>query len=345
MFYNNLDVGPFVEAVENFQKFYFEKWLDIFKSLISVPGVAREILFNTAKRQNANFVLFDQYNKNLYQTIKSNIIGGPSIIFTRHHYAGKTRIRGEKLCKSILGFDANALYLQAIGQPMPVGPFIRRLADNEFRPELGDKYMSAYYWMDWLIHHQRLNIQNKLNTGREVRVGKYPVDGYVPASNPGEKPIVLQCHDEKWHATRGQKFRKTQESTAYLKRDHHVIEMLGCQFRKYCNQHPEIHDFIDSKRPGFFRDHRGKGKITADLILERVDSGALFGMVEVDIEVPEHWPDYFSHPTLSPYKYFQEMSPLFCTTEISFDGIGQHIQPIFGLINTPSNKGDFWWVE
>ena len=77
-------------------------------------------------------------------------------------------------------------------------------------------------------------------------------------------------------------------------------------------------------RPSFFRIH--KGKITDNLILQGVDTGALFGMVEVDIEVPQEWPHYFKHPTMSPYDYFQEMSPLFCTTEIHFDAIGEHMQ-------------------
>ncbi|WAR05865.1 hypothetical protein MAR_021234 [Mya arenaria] len=73
------------------------------------------------------------------------------------------------MCGSILDFDANALYFQAIGQPMPVGAFVRRLADNGFRPELRDKFMVAYYWMDWLEHTCNMKIQHKLNTGREVK--------------------------------------------------------------------------------------------------------------------------------------------------------------------------------
>lgn len=133
IWYNNLDVGPFVTAIERFQKFYFDIQVDIFQNAISLPGVSRQLLFRTAREQNVNFALFDESNKDLYHTIKQNIVGGPSIIFTRHHCAGKTLIRGQKPCQSILGFDANALYLQAIGQPMPVGPFVRRLADNDFR--------------------------------------------------------------------------------------------------------------------------------------------------------------------------------------------------------------------
>ena len=142
VWYNNLDVEPFAEAVENFQQFYFEKGIDVFKTAISVPGIARQLLFRTARKENANFALFDKQNEDLYQIIKHNIVEGPSSIFTRHHCSGQARIRGKKQCGAILGFHANALYLQAIGQPMPVGPFVRRLADNKFRPELRDKYVS-----------------------------------------------------------------------------------------------------------------------------------------------------------------------------------------------------------
>ncbi|MCG8047362.1 MAG: hypothetical protein N0E48_17320, partial [Candidatus Thiodiazotropha endolucinida] len=333
-------MSSFIDAVERFKQFYFEKGVDVFKTAISVPGIARQLLFKTAKEAKVNFALFDEYNKDLYQMVKRNIVGGPSIIFTRHHCAGQTRIRGQKPCRAILGFDANALYLQAIGQPMPVGPFVRRLANNDFSPELRDKYMSAYYWMDWLAHTHNISIQHRLNTRQEVKVGKYPVDGYVMPIQPGDQATVFQfhgcywhghvcdvtrgIHDEKWHATRGQKFRKTQHITTYLKKEHRVIVMWECQFRQYCRQHPQIYDFIDNLRPGFFQSHRDK--ITEKYILEGVVHGALFGMVEVDIEVPQQWPPYFQHPTLSPYQYFQEMSPLFCTTDIPFDVIGEHMQ-------------------
>ena len=340
VWYNNLDVGPFVTAVEWFQAFYFRKGIDVFKTAILVPGIARQLLFKSARKQHANFAFFDQNNDDLYQIIKQNIVGGPSIIFTRHHCAGKTFIGSGKQCGSILGFDANALYLQAIGKPMPVGPFVRRLADNNFRPEIRDRYMAAYYWMDWLVHNNHISIQHKLNYRREVRIGKYQVDGYAPATSPGEKATVFQFHgcywhgqlcsltrnikDEKWKASSARKYKKTLQTTAYLKREHRVIEMWEYQFRQYCQENPAIYDFIDSTRPGFFQRHRGE--ISDKDIRESVFKGEIFGMVEVDIQVPEQWPLYFHHPSLSPYQYFQEMSPLFCTTDIPFDAIGHHVQ-------------------
>lgn len=91
--YNNLDVGPFVEAVENLQKYYFERHIDVFKKSISVPGVARRLLFDTGRRAGASFALFDEANKDLYFTIKNNLVGGPSLIFHRYREAGETHIR------------------------------------------------------------------------------------------------------------------------------------------------------------------------------------------------------------------------------------------------------------
>jgi hypothetical protein len=52
----------------------------------------------------------------------------------------------------------------------------------------------------------------------------------------------------------------------------------------------------------------------------------LFGMVECYIRVPDKWSSYFHHPTMTPYQYFEEMSPLFCTTDVPFDLICEHMQ-------------------
>ena len=126
------------------------------------------------------------------------------------------------------------------------------------------------------------------------------------------------------HASRAQKHRNTLKTTAFLKRDHQVMEMWECQFLQYCLQNPAIYDFIDAMRPGFFQKH--KGKISEGTILAGVVNEDLFGMTEVDIKVPKRWPSYFNHSTLTLYQYFREMSPLFLTTEILFHAIGHHMQ-------------------
>ena len=93
VYYNNLDCGPFVEAVEKLQKYYFDRNNDMFKISISLPGLAQKMLFECGRQAGASFALFDESNKDLYYTVKQNIIGGPSIIFNRYHKAGETFIR------------------------------------------------------------------------------------------------------------------------------------------------------------------------------------------------------------------------------------------------------------
>ena len=121
--YNNLDVIPFVEAVEKMKEFYKLKKLDIFKDGVSLPGLVLKYLM---KSTESKFSLFEQEDEDLYKLMKTGIVGGPSIIFKRYVEAGKTFIRnGNKLCKKAIGYDANALYLWAISQDMPTGKYNR----------------------------------------------------------------------------------------------------------------------------------------------------------------------------------------------------------------------------
>lgn len=66
--YNNLDVWPFLQAVQNLQKYYFERNIYIFKCSNSVPGLARQMLFENARKEGAVFSLLDKSNKDLYDT-------------------------------------------------------------------------------------------------------------------------------------------------------------------------------------------------------------------------------------------------------------------------------------
>ena len=56
--------------------------------------------------------------------LKAVVVGGPSLVFTRYHEAGVTKIRSHQIaealfCLCILGFDANALYLSTMLEEMP----------------------------------------------------------------------------------------------------------------------------------------------------------------------------------------------------------------------------------
>ncbi|KAG2763857.1 hypothetical protein Pcac1_g24542 [Phytophthora cactorum] len=53
----------------------------------------------------------DKEKKDIYSKMKANIAGGPSIIFNRYAKRNETKIRDGKVCKKIIEYDANALYL------------------------------------------------------------------------------------------------------------------------------------------------------------------------------------------------------------------------------------------
>ena len=62
--------------------------------------------------------------------MQDNLVGGPSIVFHCKQVAGVTSIHGnpEQIVKSIVGYDANALYLWCTSQNMPCGrPNVHRL--------------------------------------------------------------------------------------------------------------------------------------------------------------------------------------------------------------------------
>ena len=141
MWYNNRDVVPFLEAIEKQFNFYQMLKVDMFKEGISVPGLTLKYLFKTTK---ANFILINQQNADLHELIRSNNVGGPSIIFHRYHEAYKTKIREQlyaetaKMCQSIVGYDANALYLWCLMQDMPTGSYVRRKEEDQFKPHQPD---------------------------------------------------------------------------------------------------------------------------------------------------------------------------------------------------------------
>ena len=124
-YYNNLDVTPFVETLEKMKAFYTKLGIDIFKDAVSLLGVSMQyILRDTLRRRNPP-ELYAPGNE-AYEMLKAAVVGGPSLVFTRKHVAGETRIRSHKydlarIVKRILGFDANSLYLSTMAKEMPCG--------------------------------------------------------------------------------------------------------------------------------------------------------------------------------------------------------------------------------
>ena len=124
-YYNNLDVTPFLETLEKVKAYYTKRGVDIFKDAVSLPGVSMQyILRRTLRKRNAPELYAS--GPEAYEMLKAAVVGGPSLVFTRKHVAGQTRIRSHKydlarIVKRILGFDANSLYRNTMAKEMPCG--------------------------------------------------------------------------------------------------------------------------------------------------------------------------------------------------------------------------------
>ena len=64
-------------------------------------------------------------NAAVYDLLRTGMVGGPAQVFTRYHEKDITRIRSHmheeksKLTKSVIGYDANDIYLYCCGDEMP----------------------------------------------------------------------------------------------------------------------------------------------------------------------------------------------------------------------------------
>ena len=157
-----------MEALEKQFNFYKNLQVDMFKDGISVPGLTLRYLFTN---EEANFTLMDKNNADLHELIKSNNVGGPSIIFHHYHESGQTKLRediyGEdaKTCQSVVGYDANALYLWCIMQDMPTGCYVRWNAEDVFKPVQQDVWgKTASEWMEWIAYQTEISIRHKYNS-------------------------------------------------------------------------------------------------------------------------------------------------------------------------------------
>ena len=306
IWYNNRDVEPFLEAIAKQATFYHDQHIDIFKDGISVPGLTLLYLFNDLP-PDTHFVNFNRTNSDLHQLVKDNIVGGPAIIFHRYHEKDVTKIRGgDELCRAIVGYDANALYLWAIMQDMPTGWYTRRRAENGFRPQQAQPFgQMAVQWLTCESERTGLNIRHQVN-GREKRIGNLPVDGWCAQTR-----TAYQFHGCFWHGcpkchadpeetnpkngkTMAVLLADTKNHTAYLRRHVKVVEMWECQWKRERDPPP-----------------RRKWNMTQNEILAGMVDGTLFGMVECDVRVPVELQDHFA-----------EMQPIFKNAMVTRDDIG-----------------------
>ena len=86
-YYNNLAVGPFLEALEKMRGFYSGLDVNIFKDSVSLPGVSLQYLLH-GTIQGLNAPELYAPGKEAYEILKGAVVGGPSLVFTRKYEGG-----------------------------------------------------------------------------------------------------------------------------------------------------------------------------------------------------------------------------------------------------------------
>ena len=339
IYYNNLDCSPFCEALSEMLEIYKKRGIDLFKSAISLPGAARSLIFSSVA-DDVKFSLFDDQNKDIHTLFRNNITGGPALTFTRYHEKNKTFLRNDpgKVCKKIMGLDCNALYLWAIEQDMPTGPFIIRRQENNFASEEQPRWIGESEWLEWIAHNEGIRLQTTDNGGQK-RIGPFLVDGFCNDTNTIFE--YLGCY---YHSCKCQQIPDDDDGRKlfYYRRDrtksrakilksmgYFMVEKYECEWFKDKKQNVDVQEYFASKNI------LSKDNFTSiSAIIQLVMSNKLFGAVECDIKVPDKW----TKDNTSPWNHFSEMSPLFRTTNVSCDDIGEHMKHF--MINNNINTRD-----
>ena len=314
--YNNLDVSSFISAV-NTQFDFFREHLkqDLFKCAISLPGLSLRYAFFTT---NCRFSLYGDKFSYFYKLMRDNLTGGPSIVFSRHQEKGLTKIRGVELgvnaktTQSVIGVDANSLYLWAFSQDMPSGDFEIRHAPLFRREKTTSKDFSlaAIQWLETEAKHRDTKILHKLNGGEMIMGSRrIKVDGFAP-----DIDTIFQFHGCFYHA----------HETCFKNRMNEIHPYYNMTFTKVRERTREITEYLQSLGYVVFerweceipKSKRRANSLQVEndekTIINAIRQGKLFGMVECDIMTPE---------SLKPR--LAEFPPIFKNTQINRTDIGR----------------------
>ena len=331
-YYNNFDVIGLTRGIEKMQLKFLEENVSIFKETISISNYARRKLFRST---DAVFPLFDSNTRDIFKTVQANIVGGPSIIFTRYMEAGKSFIKNQPFdpVQKIIGLDANALYPYALSQEMPTGPYVDRREENNFRPEISTGHVYQYAWMDRVAYDEGVEIKHKLNNGgKECRVGPYYVDGMSFTECDNDIDITVYEYWGCFHhfheacqrlstnektARRQQKAREHTEAKRQfiLGEGFKLVEIWECDFIK--NEKKRCFNFLDKYVPSFWRNY-GAEEISLSLIEIGVKNGDIFGLVECDIGIEAGT----KIRGINAEDYYRDFPPIFCTTDVPMTAVG-----------------------
>ena len=103
--------------------FYHNKNFVMLNLGCTLPNLDNICLY---KSTDAKFFPYTDGHKIMFQKIREDMVGGPSIVFTRKALVGKSLIRkSTTMRKSIVRIDASQLFPYSMCQLLPTGLYTR----------------------------------------------------------------------------------------------------------------------------------------------------------------------------------------------------------------------------
>lgn len=263
IWYNNLDVQPFLVAAQRMVDHWKGLGIDMFKGpAISLPGLALTYMMKR-KRPHSILPLFGPTTKDFYHTLRANIVGGLSVVMHRYHEVGITILPNGQPCGWIYSHDANSLYLSVIGQETGVGVFafwipkIAALSRESMKWErlelIGEErqqkhkewndirsynmlqnftrsYADPYWkseteWIQWTERVMGVTVETKYN-GRQKVVHVDKRTCYPVDGYIPSRNTILQFHGCRWHG------HKCQKNTAEMQRLRETTQAITDKLRE-----------------------------------------------------------------------------------------------------------------
>ena len=281
------------EGMQKMIAFYHEKDIVLLKLGCTLPNMANICLH---KSTNVKFYPSTEADKDLLEKFR-DVVGGPSIVFTRKAVVIETFIRkSTNIFKSIVGIDASQLYHYLMCQPMTTGLYTRWDIDSETSRFTLRQNKTRSFENMVMSYFQRTRPDCKIEsftTGRQKKIDRFSVDGFCSHCDTAFEAMGCfyhfgPCQELRPSLTeedikRGSERRELDElRRSYLQEKGFTVigkwEFEWWRLDKTTtNVKLHIREIFPYRR-----------SFTEQQFLEGIKKGNLSGYVQCDIEVPEN---------------------------------------------------------
>lgn len=325
--YNLADVQPLLKAIENHQRFFFEKNIHMTRDHVTLPSLCLPFLFSFVGKSD-HFCLLDQETNKLF---RKNLLGGLSVIITRYAEVGVSKIKAHvygnnsKTCRKITCKDANILYSSCLGQDMFEGPYITRKKENNFKPSLANKGSFTIQYLEYLAHSWGKAVQHALHPEGEYSFflggHVYFADGFFEAEklwvevNTCFSHGCLKCYPdrEKVCPLTGKSYReiyeKSKQRTDLISKHFKVQIYWECNLKKMYRQDSAFRHFCTN----FYISGRKVSQkgYSENELLTKIKNGSFFGALLCSAKLGKHY-----------RTFYDQFPPIICRREINIDQSG-----------------------